>query len=271
VEGWVADRAAGARREEGTPRMRRIKAVIQYDGTGFSGFQRQKGQRTVQEVLEVALGELLGRPVTVRGAGRTDAGVHARGQVVSFTTRGTVPAENIPRAISGFLPKDVLVSRAEDVPLNFDPLRDAVQKTYCYRVWRSEEPDVFWERYCHRHSGGVDFDLLSAETRPLLGKHDFLSFRAAGSSVRTTVREVREARWVRRDADGVPDVLWEFWVSADGFLYRMVRMMVGTLLDVARGFLPPGTVAEALARPGHVRVGQCAPGKGLCLEEVSFS
>jgi tRNA pseudouridine38-40 synthase len=115
------------------------------------------------------------------------------------------------------------------------------------------------------------FEALEEESRAILGRHDFLSFRAAGSSAKTSVREVRQARWVRKDVDGRPDALWEFWISADGFLYKMVRLLVGTLLDVARGHLPPGTVEQALTHPGEVRTGTCAPGKGLCLEDVSYS
>ena len=250
---------------------RRIKAVVQYDGTAFSGFQRQKRGRTVQEVLEVSLGKLLGHEVKVKGAGRTDAGVHARGQVVSFLTGCPMPAERIPRALAGLLPDDVLVVAAQEVPLDFDPQKDAKRKTYCYRIWRAAQPDVFWRRYSYWQPGPLDFDRVQKESASFLGSHDFLSFRATGSSAKTTVREVFEAHWSTRDASGSPDALWEFWVAADGFLYKMVRLMVGTVLDVAQGRLPEGTVAEALARPGQVRIGRCVPGKGLCLEQVAFS
>lgn len=252
-------------------RLRRLKAVVQYDGTLFAGFQRQAGQRTVQEVLEGSLALLLGHAVTVRGAGRTDAGVHARGQVVSFTTSNPIPAGRVPRATAAFLPQDVLVESAEDVPAGFDPLRDATGKTYCYRIWRQRRPDILWERYSYPYSGPLDLGLMQEEARCLLGKHDFLSFRATGSTAKSTVREVRQAGFTQADADRARDALLEFRISADGFLYKMVRLTVGTLLDVGRGHLPPGTIAEALRRPGEVRMGQCVPGKGLCLEEVAFS
>lgn len=250
---------------------RRLKAVVQYDGTGFAGFQRQPGERTVQSVLEEALQQLLGHPVTVKASGRTDAGVHARGQVIAFTTSSTVPAERLPRALRGLLPADVLLSRAEEVPADFDPQTGAVSKTYCYRLWRLPEQDVFWARYSHWHPWPLDFDLLAAEAAAVVGKHDFLSFRAEGSSAKTTVREVIRAEWVRKEVDGRPDALWEFWVAADGFLYKMVRLLVGTFIDVARGHLPAGTVRRALLDPGGVAIGACAPGKGLCLEAVSYS
>ncbi len=244
---------------------------MQYDGTGFAGFQRQVGERTVQSVLEEALQQLLGHPVTVKASGRTDAGVHARGQVISFTTSSTVPAERLPRAVRAFLPPDVILGPAEDVAVDFDPQSDAVSKTYCYRLWRLPEQDVFWARYTHWHPWRLDFDLLATEAEAIIGKHDFLSFRAEGSSAKTTTREVVRAEWIRREVDGRPDALWEFWVAADGFLYKMVRLLVGTLIEVARGHLPAGTVGRALADPGRIAVGPCAPGKGLCLEAVSYS
>ena len=119
---------------------RRIKATVQYDGTDFLGFQRQAKGRTVQGVLEQALGELLGHPVAVKAAGRTDAGVHARGQVISFVTESSIPAANIPVAVTSFLPPDVIISSADDVDEGFDPQKDAVSKTYCYRIWRERRP-----------------------------------------------------------------------------------------------------------------------------------
>ncbi len=251
--------------------LRRLKAVVQYDGTSFCGFQRQAGERTVQEVLESALAELLRHQVTVKASGRTDAGVHARGQVISFTTPGTLPADRLPRALRTFLPEDVLLEAAEDVPLDFDPQMDAIGKTYCYRVWRLPAQDVFWIRYTHWYPWALKFDLLEAEAAAIVGKHDFLPFRAEGSSAKTTVRNVTQAMWVRKDVDGRPDALWEFWISADGFLYKMVRLLVGTMLDVARGHLPPGTVRAALENPGEARIGSCVQGKGLCLEAVYYS
>ncbi|MGE5580775.1 MAG: tRNA pseudouridine(38-40) synthase TruA [Bacillota bacterium] len=268
--GATTPTTVGAAATKGLVR-RRLKAVVQYDGTDFAGFQRQPGERTVQSVLEEALQQLLGHPVTVKASGRTDAGVHARGQVISFTTSSTMPAVRLPRAIRAFLPTDVLLGPAEDVAGDFDPQSDAASKTYCYRLWRLPEQDIFWTRYTHWHPWHVDFDLLAAEAAAIVGKHDFLSFRAEGSSATTTVREVIRAEWVRREVDGHPDALWEFWVAADGFLYKMVRLLVGTLLDIGRGHLPSGTVKTALLNPGECRIGTCAPGKGLCLEAVSYT
>jgi tRNA pseudouridine38-40 synthase len=248
---------------------RRAKAIVQYDGTDFVGFQRQKNGRTVQAVLEQALSSLFGHTVTVKGAGRTDSGVHARGQVISFLYEGGMPGSRISRAVQGFLPDDVAISESFEVPLEFDTQKDAVSKTYCYRIWRGERPDILIGRYAHRFAGPLDLDLMRRESASLLGKHDFASFRASGSSAKTTVREVKDASWSSKMMAG--GELLEFWIAADGFLYKMVRLIVGTLLDIGRGHLKEGTVARVLGSPEPGGAGQCVPGKGLCLEKVSFS
>ncbi|MGI6667601.1 MAG: tRNA pseudouridine(38-40) synthase TruA [Bacillota bacterium] len=255
--------------EPGVSQRRRIRATVQYDGTDFLGFQRQAKGRTVQGVLEQALGELVGHPVTVKAAGRTDSGVHARGQVISFLTESGIPASRIPGAVTPFLPRDVIISSADRVDEGFDPQKDAVSKTYCYRIWRGERPDVLWDRYTYRWPGPLDLGLMEEEASWLIGRHDFASLRATGSSAVTTVREVMKARWVRKSG-GSRGEMWEFWITADGFLYKMVRLIVGTLIDVGRGKLPKSTVKRLLEEPGLGRAGQCAPGKGLCLEEVAF-
>jgi len=250
--------------------LRRIKATVQYDGTDFAGFQRQDGLRTVQGVLEECLAKLTGERVRVKGAGRTDSGVHARGQVIAFDTTSSIPADRFPRALRRILPVDILVLNSEEVSLDFDPVREAKRKTYCYRIWRGPNPCLFLQRYSLWYPHHLDFDLMEEETLGVVGVRDFRNLRAEGSSAKTTVREVYEAKWVRKDVAGREGVLWEFWISADGFLYRMVRLIVGTLIDEGRGFLPRGTLRKAMETKGRVKVGTCVPGKGLCLEEVLF-
>lgn len=259
---------SGAMEERRENLPRRIKAVVQYDGTGFLGFQRQPRGRTVQSVLEEALGKLLGHPVTVKGAGRTDAGVHARGQVISFVTESSIPAQNILIAARPLLPPDVIISSAEDVDEAFDPQKDAVSKTYCYRIWRGDVPDILTARYTYWWPGELNFDLMERETTHVVGRHDFASLRATGSSAKTTVRNVMEARWVIKP--GPRGETWEFWITADGFLYKMVRLIVGTFIDIGRGRLPAGTMKRLLEEPGSAGAGHCAPGHGLCLEKVEY-
>ncbi len=248
---------------------RRLKATVQYDGTDFYGFQRQKKGRTVQSVLESALEAYLGHKVTVRGAGRTDSGVHAKGQVISFVTRAKIPADRIHLGLLEFLPKDVLVGTCEEVPIGFDPLKEAKEKTYCYRISRGFPGDIMMSRYSMAFYGHLDFDLMQDESKYMLGKHDFRNFRAKGSSSVTTVRQVFQVQWERKNPG--PGEHWEFWVSGDGFLYKMVRLITGTLIDVGRGRFTPGKIREALNSQGAVQIGKCLPGKGLCLEEIKFS
>ena len=182
----------------GMPNIR-IKMCIQYDGTRYSGFQRQKDCLTVQGVLEESLERLLGHPVTIRAAGRTDAGVHARGQEVAFDTTASIPPARIPMALRAFLPEDLIASSATAVPPDFDPVKDAVNKTYCYRIWRLEGLSVLAHRYVFWYPGNLDFELMSKEALEFEGTKDFANFRAQGSSARTTVRQVFEARWARKD------------------------------------------------------------------------
>lgn len=251
----------------------RIKLHVQYDGTRYAGFQRQKTVTTVQGVLEESLARLLKHPVSIRAAGRTDSGVHARGQVVAFDTTSSIPPDRIPRGLLRFLPDDIMVDVAKQVEPDFDPVKDAVSKTYCYRVWCGKHMSIMARRYVLWYPGYLDFGLMSAESMEFVGERDFANFRALGSSAKTTTRNVMEANWVRKDVDGQENVLWEFWVTAEGFLYRMIRLMFGTLLDVGRGYLPAGTVKNALeaAVAGRKwKIGRCAPAKGLCLEKVSF-
>ncbi|MBE3519860.1 MAG: tRNA pseudouridine(38-40) synthase TruA [Firmicutes bacterium] len=263
-------------RDFGT-KVRRIAAVVQYDGTRYAGFQRQAGEVTVQGEIEAALKKLLGHPVKVSGAGRTDAGVHARGQVIAFDTHVPIPPERLPWAATGFLPPDISFVKAWEVEKGFCPRRRAAWKTYCYRLWRLDYRSPLWGRYAYWYPGELQYDLMVEETKLIPGRKDFKAFRATGSSVQTTVRTVREAYWRKREADGRDDAIWEFWITADGFLYKMVRLLVGTILEVGRGKLPPGTVGLLLADPeraeriGGRSRGSALPGYGLCLEEVILS
>lgn len=250
--------------------LRKIKMVIGYDGTDFAGFQRQKELRTVQRVLEESIEKLTGEKVRVKGAGRTDRGVHARGQVIAFDTRSTIPGDRFAEALRPIVPQDIIVVSSQEVSDDFDPVADALDKTYCYRIWRGDVEHLFLRRYSLWLREPLDFNLIVDETKHIEGKRDFKNLRATGSSAKTTVRTVKSARWVQKSVSGQENALWEFWITADGFLYKMVRMIVGTLIDEARGFLPEGTLRKALESPEKVRVGKTVPGKGLCLEEVRF-
>ena len=241
----------------------RVRALVAYDGTEFAGFQRQTTQRTVQAVLENALACLYGQPVTVSGAGRTDAGVHARGQVVSWTAPGRVPAERVAAALAGKLPADVALRESQPADDAFDPRRQARARVYRYQVVEDRWADPLRDRYVTRVMPGLDGALLCATTDKLVGDHDFRSL--------CTV-EAHETTWrtldsVRVSADGA---LWTVEWRARSFLRKQVRCMMGVLLATARGHVPSELVDELLAgRPWPPRVA-VAPPQGLVLERVEY-
>jgi len=245
---------------------RNVKLVVQYDGTAYAGFQRQKGFPTVQEELEKALAACCGEPVRVIGAGRTDAGVHARGQVVNFFTRGTIPTERIPWALAALLPEDIVVIQAEEVPPCFHARFSARGKVYSYSFWVAPFPSPFWRRYALHVRAPLDREAMERAAATLLGRHDFRAFRGEGSTVRSTVRTLR-----RLAVQDVPDTpLLRLVAEADGFLYHMMRTLAGTLLEVGRGRIPPEQVGEALRAGDRTLAGPTLPPHGLCLEQVLY-
>ncbi len=243
---------------------RNIKLVLQYDGTAYHGFQRQPGLVTVQELLEKAIKAVTGEEVRVTGAGRTDAGVHARGQVVNFHTAATVPDERFPFALNSFLPPDVVVVAAQRVPTDFHARRSAKSKVYRYSVLNRLFPCPFLRRYAYHVPQGLNLPAMMEAAAYLVGRHDFASFRAAGGSARTTTRTLMALEW-RKEGD-----LLHLRAEADGFLYHMVRAIVGTLLEVGRGKLEPEEVRRILEARNRDLAGPTAPPHGLCLEEVRY-
>ncbi len=247
------------------PRARRtVRLLVEYDGTDFSGWQRQAGDRSVQAVLEDALSAHLGGRIVTVAAGRTDAGVHAAGQVVSFRTESRVPARGIVHGTNALLPPDVVILSADDAPPDFHACRDARAKHYRYRALDREIRSPLGERYAARVRGPLDVAAMDGAAAVLRGRHDFSSFRSAGSVVGDPVRELRELA-VYRQGDGI---VFDF--RGDGFLYRMVRNIVGTLLQAGRGRLTPGQVEAVLAARDRRRAGPTAPACGLCLMEVFY-
>jgi tRNA pseudouridine38-40 synthase len=250
----------------GVARVRNVKLVVQYDGTAYAGFQRQKGLPTIQEELEKALTVCCQEPVRVVGAGRTDAGAHARGQVVNFFTRGTIPTPRIPWALGALLPPDIVVTAAEEVDPSFHARFSARGKVYSYTFWVAPFPSPFWRRYALHVRGPLDRAAMEAAARLLEGRHDFRAFRGEGSAVRSSVRTLR--RLVLEDVPGTP--LLRLVAEADGFLYHMVRTLAGTLLEVGRGRMDPGHVELALRSGDRALAGPTLSAHGLCLEQVIY-
>jgi tRNA pseudouridine38-40 synthase len=253
------------RAESAAPRTLRLD--LAYEGTQYHGFGLQPDRRTIQEVLEEALARSLGERVRVTAAGRTDAGVHANGQVVSFTTRGRLAPPELLRAVNAHLPDDVLVHGAAEMPPELDARRSALRRHYRYLIWRHRLPSLFWRRWAWHQTDRIDLSAMADAAQALLGTHDFTSFAghlAQAPTGRTTVRTVERAAWWR-DGD-----LIGFEITANAFLRHMVRGIVGTLIQVGRGRLNPAQFAEIVAAADRRKAGANAPPHGLTLVRVDF-
>jgi tRNA pseudouridine38-40 synthase len=243
------------------PRVFRL--TVAYDGSAFHGWQKQPGLRTVQGELERAVGRALGlESVAVHGAGRTDSGVHARGQVASFMTDSALPARAIAALAGRELPPDVRIAEAREAPAGFHARHSARARRYAYRLLEAD--DVLLGRFAWWPMRSLDGEALNRAVAPLVGRHDCSAFEAAGSSPANPECAITLARWERCEGG------WRFDVKADHFLYHMVRNLVGTALRAA--VLPdPGThVSGVLASRDRAKGGATAPAHGLCLEQVEY-
>ena len=243
---------------------RRYKAVVEYDGTDFAGWQRQPGQRTVQGVLEEAIREMTGESVFVRAAGRTDAGVHADGQVATFDLELNIPPHGFLRGLNSILPADVaLVDVALAAP-DFDARFSARGKVYRYTVWAHFVRSPLHARRTWHVRQPLDLEAIRAAAAGLLGEHDFRAFRASDCERRTTRRIVRRIEVDRQGARLTIEV------EATAFLKNMVRILVGTLIDVGRGRLTPEAVSRMLETGDRAAGGMTAPPQGLTLLRVIY-
>lgn len=244
--------------------MRRLLLTLRYDGTAYHGWQVQPNARTVQETLQDAILALTGVRLGVIGCSRTDTGVHADMFCCTFDTECTLPAERIPLALNMHLPEDIAVFACREVAADFHPRYAAKGKRYTYRVWNSHCRNPFYDRYAVRYVMPLDVELLQRVSQDFVGTHDFSAFCAAGADTVDAVRTVTSFEVVR-DGDMVA-----FSVEGNGFLYNMVRIMVGTLLDIAAGRLPQDAIVTALEKQDRCFAGATAPAKGLRLEKVLY-
>jgi tRNA pseudouridine38-40 synthase len=251
--------AGGARRT--------LALGVAYEGTAYHGFGIQPGQPTIQEVLEGALARCLGEPIRVTAAGRTDAGVHAAGQVVSFSTGGRIAADRLARALDAHLPEDVQVAWAAEMPDGFDARRSALRRRYRYCIWNRPRPDLWRRRWTWHLPDALDVEAMDRAAATLAGRRDFAAFAggmAREPRDRTTVRTVERAAW-RRDGPVV-----RFDIAADAFLRHMVRGLVGTLVLVGRGKLERDQFEEIVRAADRRRAGPNAPPRGLTLVGVDY-
>jgi tRNA pseudouridine38-40 synthase len=246
--------------------MRNIKLTVAYDGTGYKGWQFQKNGRTVQEELEKAIKKVFGKVHRVIAASRTDAGVHARQQTVNFKIPEdiSIPVGKIPEALNAYLPGGIAVTEAKKVPAEFHSRFDAKNKLYRYYIVNSRKRDPFTEKYAWRIPYPIDVPLMKKEARELVGRHDFKSFQAKDKRERSSVRRISKLRLTRKGSSLIIDI------EADGFLYNMVRNIVGTLVDIGRGYLPEGSMRKILREKDRTKAGPTAPAKGLFLTEVRY-
>lgn len=253
--------------------MPRFKLTIAYDGSGFHGWQAQtqpadhgrRTLRTVQDTVRDALARALGQPITVVGASRTDTGVHALGQVAHFDAETRIPRRRLAMAINSRLPRDVEIRRAEPAAEDFDAIRDALCKQYRYRIWTASRRPLQHRHYTTHCWRPLDHAAMSEAAERLVGEHDFAGFANAGHGRQSTVRTIHHCR-VERAWTPTPEL--HVLVSADGFLYNMVRILVGTLIEVGRGAAKPQVVDSILTTGDRTQAGPTAPPQGLCLEWI---
>jgi tRNA pseudouridine38-40 synthase len=247
------------------PLRRNIRLLLEYDGTRYHGWQRQKDAATIQGVVEAAVARLTGEAIALIGSGRTDAGVHARGQVANFRTASAIPLKAFHQGLNSLLPRDIAVLAASEAEPSFHARKSARTKTYEYRILSRPNPSPLARHYGWWLGQPLNLADMAQAAAALPGEHDFTAFRASGSDNLNPVRRVLAAEW-RKEPGG-----WlVFTVTATGFLRGMVRSLVGTMVEVGRGKAPPMILAELLTSGARHLAGPTAPPQGLYLVEVFY-
>ncbi len=245
--------------------MRNFKMTIEYDGTRYNGWQRQGNiKNTIQEKLETVLSRMAERPVTIHGSGRTDAGVHARGQVANFHLQTRRTPADILEYLNAYLPEDIGVTAVEEMPERFHSRLNATAKTYVYRIWNSPLPNVFMRRWMLAFPQELDLPAMRRAAGFLLGTHDFMAFCANKRMKKSTIRTITHLDIVQ-DGSEV-----RIAVRGNGFLYNMVRILCGTILEVGTGALQPEEIPAILESKNRENAGPTLPAKGLILWEVEY-
>jgi tRNA pseudouridine38-40 synthase len=247
--------------------LRNLKLTIEYDGTNYVGWQRQAKGVSIQGLLEDALAPFEGGRVVLHGAGRTDAGVHALGQVANAVTSAAHDVSTLQRALNVVLPRDVRVLSVEDAAPGFHARFDAISKSYEYRIVNAPFVSAFQYRYVWHVPGTLDVDAMRAGAAAFLGRHDFVAFQAGGGHATSTIRTILSIA-LDPDAGGLPSLVLR--VTGDGFLRHMVRAIAGTLVDIGLGRWPASHVETILAGRDRTKAGRAAPARGLFLVEVRY-
>jgi tRNA pseudouridine38-40 synthase len=244
--------------------MRNLFLKIQFDGTAYHGWQVQQNAVTVQETLQDALEQICSKRDNIVGCSRTDAGVHANMYCCNIRTESPIACAKLVNALNALLPRDIAALECKEVDWDFHARYDCKSKEYIYKIWNSPNKHPFLYGYSLHYKYRLDEAMLDRQAKDFIGTHDFTSFCAAGSSVEDTVRNVMNAS-VERDGD-----MLTFRVEADGFLYNMVRIMTGTLLDIAKGKIPQNSIPQIIASRNRFAAGQTAPAHGLYLNNIHY-
>ena len=245
--------------------MRNIKLLIEYDGTNYHGWQVQPDVLTVQEVIEEKIEVMTRQRVPLIGSGRTDAGVHALGQVANFRTTSSIPVEGFHRGLNSLLPSDIVIQSVEEVDFQFHAQYGAKRKTYRYVILKRELPSALFRNYSWHLPVRLNISAMEEATQILLGKKDFSSFQGADADTEDPVREVFQAGWSVKDLEFL-----HFTIEADGFLKHMVRNIVGTLVEVGKGKASAEEFRQILSARDRRQAGMTAPARGLFLVEVKY-
>jgi len=244
--------------------MRNIKLTVEYDGTGYHGWQSQENAVTVQDVLTDAILKLTGERVSIIGASRTDTGVHALGQVCNFFTSSPIPADKFAYALNTILPEDIVIRGSEEVTPDFHARYSAKGKMYRYLYFNSPFPSALERNRAYHVFYPLDEAAMDRAAAHFLGTHDFTAFCATGGSTKTTVRTITKASVARKGE------LIEFTVAGNGFLYNMVRIMAGTLAEVGFGKIMPDEIPDIIKNGDRKLAGRTAPAHGLYLVEIYY-
>lgn len=244
--------------------MRNIKLTIEYDGTNYFGWQKQKNKITVQQIIEEALFKVTKENIDLIGSGRTDAGVHALNQTANFKTSGKIKTEKVPFALNSILPRDIVIKNAQEVSDDFHARFSAKGKKYKYLILNNKYPSALQRNYVYFYPYNLDFNAMQQSCQYIIGEHDFSAFKAVGSSAKTSTRTIYSANFLQAD-----DII-EFYIYGDGFLYNMVRIIVGTLLDVGQGKIESCDIEKIILSKDRTKAGKTVPAHGLYLVEVYY-
>lgn len=246
--------------------MRNIKLTIEYDGGRYLGWQRLgNSNKTIQGKIENALTQMTGTEIEIIGSGRTDAGTHAKGQVANFKTKTATDLPEIINFLNHYLPRDIVIKKVEEMPERFHARYNATGKKYSYYIWNDVIPSAFERNYSFHYSQALDMDLMNQACSKLMGTHDFIGFSSLKKSKKSTVRTIKELS-IHKEGS-----MLHFTFVGDGFLYKMVRIMMGTLLEIGVGAMPLETIDEIFEKKIRSEAGMTVPSQGLFLDEVYYN